>query len=238
MKCNNCGWSNKPELSRCEKCNSELSESSGSSSQFNNSPQTNDSGFQGTIKGPQPSGGYIDQESTSLAKNESIAGTLRSEQPKEPYIDRPVSAPVVASQNQNLSECPDENCKYPLTPGSQYCPQCNKDVYQIQNSKNAPAPQTSNFKGTIDPYSRKGFSLRPIVNGEPAKAPLVFESSKAVLNRDNTIKDNMTITSKEQAEIKLENGEWFIVDKSEKQTTFVRPAGAMKLNKGDVILLQ
>ena len=79
--------------------------------------------------------------------------------------------------------------------------------------------------------------MRPIVNGEPAKAPLVFDSSKAVLNRDNTIKDNMTITSKEQAEIKLENGEWFIVDKSEKQTTFVRPAGAMKLNKGDVILL-
>ena len=237
MKCNNCGWSNKPELSRCEKCNSELSESSGSSSQFNNSPQTNDSSYQGTITGPQPNGGFIDQESNAYPKNENIAGTLRSEQPKEPYIDRPVSAPVVASQNQNLSECPDENCKYPLAPGTQICPQCNRNVYQIQNSKSAPSPQTSNFKGTIDPYSRKGFSLRPIVNGEPAKAPLVFDSSKAVLNRDNTIKDNMTITSKEQAEIRLENGEWYIIDKSEKQTTFVRPAGAMKLNKGDIILL-
>jgi len=238
MKCNNCGWSNKPELSKCEKCNSVLSESSGSSSHGYKSPQPNDSIYQGTIKGQQANGGFIDQEPAGYnSKNENIAGTLRAEQAKEPFIDRPVSAPVASSQNQNLKECPDENCRYPLTPGSQFCPQCNKDVNQMQNSKNAPSPQTSNFKGTIDPYSRKGFSLRPIVNGEPAKAPLVFDSSKAVLNRDNTIKDNMTITSKEQAEIKLENGEWYIVDKSEKKTTFVRPDGAIKLKKGDIILL-
>jgi hypothetical protein len=47
----------------------------------------------------------------------------------------------------------------------------------------------------------------------------------------------MTITSKEQAEIKLENGDWYIVDKSEKKTTFVRPDAAIKLKKGDIILL-
>jgi hypothetical protein len=238
MKCNNCGFSNKPELSRCEKCNSVLSESSSSSSQDYSSPQSKDSSYQGTIKGQQASGGFIDQESIGInVSNENIAGTLRAEQAREPFIDRPVSAPFVPIQNQSLSECPYENCKYPLAQGTQFCPQCNRDVYQLENSKSNPTPQNSNFKGTIDPYSRKGFSLRPIINGEPAKAPLVFDTSSAVLNRENTIKDNMTITSKEQAEIKLENGEWYIVDKSEKQTTFVRPSSAMKLNKGDIILL-
>ncbi len=47
----------------------------------------------------------------------------------------------------------------------------------------------------------------------------------------------MTITSKEQAEIRLENGEWFLIDKSEKQTTFLRPGEPLKLRKGDIILL-
>jgi hypothetical protein len=234
MKCNNCGWSNKPEFSKCEKCNSVLSEFSDSSSPVNSNSQSDDSNYKGTIKGQQPNGGFIDQEPAAyLYKNENIAGTLRAEQAREPFIDRPVAAP----QSQNMKECPDENCKYPLAPGTQYCPQCNRDVYMMQSSKKTPSSPPSNFKGTIDPYSRKGFSLRPIVNGEPAKAPLVFESNKAAINRDNTIKDNMTITSKVQAEIKLENGEWFIVDKSEKQTTFVRPSAAMKLNKGDIILL-
>ncbi len=175
MKCNNCGWTNKPELSRCEKCNSVLSESSVSPSPVYSSPQSNDSNYQGTIKGQQASGGYIDQEQSSFSNDNNVAGTIRGEQAKEPFIDRPVSAPVVSAQNQNLKECPDENCKYPLAPGTHFCPQCNRDVNLMQNSKSAPSPQASNFKGTIDPYSRKGFSLRPIVNGEPAKEPFIFD---------------------------------------------------------------
>lgn len=237
MKCNNCGWSNKGELSRCEKCNSVLSESSDSPSPVDNNPQSNNSSYQGTIKGQQASGGYLDQEQASYSTDNNVAGTIRGQQAKDPFIDRPVSAPIASSQNQNLKECPDENCKYQLAPGTQFCPQCNRDVNLMQNSKSASPSQNSNFKGTIDPYSRKGFTLRPIVNGEPSKEPLIFDSNKAVLNRDNTIKDNMTITSKEQAEIKFENGEWYIVDKSEKKTTFVRPTGEMKLKKGDIVLL-
>lgn len=238
MKCNNCGWSNKPEHSRCEKCNSVLSEKSAHSDPIYTSPVSGESNYQGTIKGQQATGGFIDMENISNnSSNERIAGTLRSEQAKEPYIDRPIPAQVSYSENQNLKECPYDNCRYPLAPGTQFCPQCNRDINIIQNTKNSQSSQYSNLKGTIDPYSRKGFTLRPIVNGEPSKEALMFDSSNVKLNRSNTIKENMSITSKEQAEIKFENGEWFIVDKSEKQTTFIRPGIEMKLKKGDIILL-
>ncbi|MFN9710033.1 MAG: FHA domain-containing protein, partial [Bacteroidota bacterium] len=64
-----------------------------------------------------------------------------------------------------------------------------------------------------------------------------YDVCSVVLKRENTLKYNMKINSKEQAEIVLENGEWYIIDKSEKQTTFVRPGSLTKLNKGDIILL-
>lgn len=238
MKCNNCGWSNKPERTRCEKCNSVLSENSINSSLPLINPDSVESNYQGTIKGQQATGGFIDHEQISNnSNNEKIAGTLRSEQAKEQYIDRPVSAQGSSSENQNQLECPYDNCRYPLAPGTQFCPQCNRDINLIQSPKNSKSSQFSNIKGTIDPYSRKGFSLRPIVNGEPSKEALVFDTSNAILSRNNTIKENMSITSKEQAEIKFENGEWYIVDKSEKQTTFIRPGIAMKIMKGDIIVL-
>lgn len=234
MKCNNCGWKNELNISKCVKCNTALLESSGDIS----IPSTkSESNYQGTIKGQQATSGFIDQPNAVSSQEYNIARTLHSDQAKEPFIDRPVNAFGNSGLNINLTECPDEKCKYPLVPGSRFCPQCNIDVTLKSSNKNVTSALSSSFKGTIDPYSRKGFTLRPIVNGEPAKDPIVFDSGNITLNRENTIKDNMTITSKEQAEIKLENGEWLIVDKSEKQTTFVRPDGAIKLKKGDIILL-
>ena len=49
--------------------------------------------------------------------------------------------------------------------------------------------------------------------------------------------ENNTITSKTQAIFEFRDGEWYITDKSDQQTTFIRASGAVKLEKGDIILM-
>ena len=217
MKCNNCGFVNESGALKCIKCNSPLSKSA---------PDSHE----------QKQGTSVDE--IGPAENQKIFKTLLGEQAREKFIDRPGNFESAAPKEQHHSapkECP--HCGYQLMVAARICPNCNEEVTGGTKNPIKESKPSANFKGTIDPYSQKGFILRPIVNGSPAKEGLQFNGGTTSLNRDNTIKDNMTITSKTQAEIILDNGEWFIVDKSEKQTTFVRPGQPIKLNKGDIILL-
>ena len=57
------------------------------------------------------------------------------------------------------------------------------------------------------------------------------------MNRANLDEDNNTITSKLQAVLTCEDGQWFVEDRSQQKTTFVRSEGKMALKDGDVILM-
>lgn len=58
-----------------------------------------------------------------------------------------------------------------------------------------------------------------------------------MLNRSNTDSNNNSITSREQAVMTHENGEWFIENRSDLQTTLIRVDRRLKLEDGDVIVL-
>jgi len=236
MKCTNCGFKNESNKSHCIKCNSPLIMDQPAEIGEGRSVQD----ITGTIVGQQADGSYVDVSSSHQEGLESkgIAKTIMGDQPREKYIDRPAGtdhSKHIKAQEITIMEC--NHCNYRLMPGATICPNCNQEVNAGQGNKDNSSNKSSAFARTIDPYSRKGFTLRPIVNGEPAKEGLEFNGGSAKLNRENTIKDNMTITSKEQAEIVLENGEWYILDKSEKKTTFVQAGNKIKLNKGDIVLL-
>ncbi|GHV48545.1 hypothetical protein FACS1894181_04590 [Bacteroidia bacterium] len=64
-----------------------------------------------------------------------------------------------------------------------------------------------------------------------------FTGESVVLNRANTEPDNLTITSKEQALLIFENEKWYIQDRSEHQTTFIRASERIELKRGDIIML-
>lgn len=64
-----------------------------------------------------------------------------------------------------------------------------------------------------------------------------YEGENIVLNRHNTEPDNRTITSREQAVLIHENGQWFIEDRSDLKSTFIRVSHRMALQPGDVIVL-
>lgn len=65
----------------------------------------------------------------------------------------------------------------------------------------------------------------------------IFNSSKVVLNRQNTEPENNSITSNQQAILSFENGKWYIEDKSSFKTTFIRVTKKTALEQGDIIVL-
>lgn len=106
---------------------------------------------------------------------------------------------------------------------------------------NNPRPVTPNLNATVNPWSQRknpGFKLRPVPReGEQLKAELEFEGVTVDLSRSNLEPSNTTITSKNQALIEYRDGAWFITNKSNMNTTFIRVDGALPIKKGDVLLL-
>ncbi len=219
MRCNNCGWDNPSTSMRCEKCNAPQK---GSMVQETNhgSPDASSGNLNETIKGARPSGPYID------APNESVKS----------------GAPGAAAS------CP--FCGYPNSAGAVKCISCKKPLKNNDsedehrgNRKTGGDPLKTTPPGRMEtetPWSRRNsqkFSLKQLTTENQVKQTLDYSGEKVILNRDNTIPNNSTITSNQQAVIFNKEGKWFITDKSSLQTTFIRPGSPVEIKKGDIILL-
>ena len=149
--------------------------------------------------------------------------------------------------------CP--KCGYPLRENSIRCPNCNYTIastgsrqqsqrFYRQEHMDNPAKDKNKLTGTFNPYKMEvenepGFVLRPIIRQNEKKeiADLKYEGKEVLLNRGNTEADNSSITSQSQALLSFSEGHWFIEDKSEQGTTFVRAQNKIELHDGDTLLL-
>lgn len=103
----------------------------------------------------------------------------------------------------------------------------------------------ASVEGTIDPFRGDQVTvalayLRPLGKDgvqELESISLAATDNPLPVNRATIDPENNTITSKTQAIFEFKNGEWYITDQSEQQTTFVRPKNAVKIEKGDLILM-
>ena len=210
MRCKNCGWENPDGSNVCEKCNTSLS---------------------------------VSNISAPATGNDSFAKSTVSEQ-------------VYFGNNQNQNEgsksCP--QCGYPVSSSFENCPNCNAHLNIERQEANTPkstVPENnSNFNGTIRPGMGGGMpfvqggvqsfcTLRPIAwQGEPVNYnPITYIGSNIVLNRSNTDSNNNTITSKEQATLTFKDGEWYLDNKSELRTTYIKVDRPIQLKDGDIIIL-
>lgn len=218
MRCKNCGWPNEDNVSRCVKCNAPLQGSMiDSARQQSLHPSSNESEpLNATLREPSSSGGFV---------NPSNGGSNNCHQ-----------------------------CGYPVSSEMRECPVCHVQLQQNgqniahgQNHVRAVNPNNrGGFRpgsGTINPWatpSEDSFcTLRriPWQNERVTYEPVSYSGEQIVLNRANTDANNNSITSREQAVISLENGEWFIENRSDLQTTLIRVDRKLKLEDGDIIVL-
>lgn len=178
-------------------------------------------------------GSSIKQESDNHGHSGSnLDKTLKGATPVLPYIDIPSEMPKKENDNADVF-C--SNCGYPNPYGSKNCIQCKTalKLEVIENNK-------KDFSKTQTPWGQKTknkFVLRELLEDNTYGNSIDFNSENTILNRSNTIPSNTTITSKEQAQIELKDGKWFIEDKSSLKTTFVRISQPIEIKKGDIIML-
>lgn len=203
MRCNNCGWENPDNNSRCEKCNSPL--------QGNDNPYL-----------------YSSPAQPNLNKTVSEADAF----------------PQTPVQNNN---CP--NCGYPLRPNVQICPNCGTNNANPTHASQQPQAQQQPhihqqpISGTVNPWQQVSkqcqCTLTPIQHDteNTPPAPQQFKGTTHQLSRQNLDPDNFTITSKLQASLTFENGQWFLQDLSTQHTTFIQVKAKTQLHSGDIILM-
>ena len=207
MRCNNCGFPNRPEETECVKCHTPL-----------------------------------DSRSDSMYRHSGIRQDINATVPEGNYF--------IDSEGR---VCP--KCGYPLRDNSNRCPNCNYTIASMgvhqknfrsyrQERMDNPARENKNVMGTINPFrmeveSEPGFVLRPIIRQNEKKdvSDLTYEGKEVLLNRSNTEADNTSITSQSQALLSFKEGHWYIEDKSEQNTTFVRAGNKIELHDGDTLLL-
>lgn len=90
-------------------------------------------------------------------------------------------------------------------------------------------------KDTILPSFK--LTLLPEEGEQISSVTQQYDNGKAILNRDNTEPGNMSITSKEQAEVKYEDGSWYIENRSMAKSTYIIVERKMELQSGDIIIL-
>ena len=236
MRCKKCGWPNKPNETNCIKCGAPLI-------------SDDDSNIS------------MDADVNKDSSN-SLSETVMEDEAFKPdqasRKNKTVEESVSEVEEVN-NPCP--KCGYPLRPGIEKCPNCKYQISGAVQSSYSPVTETTRKNnmerrptrmdmgnagrgGTVNPYLMNvniepSFVLKPVkrMNERHDFDDLEFKGKTIMLHRDNTEKDNPSITSREQAILTNVDGRWFIEDRSEQKTTFVQAANRIELNDGDLILL-
>jgi RNA polymerase subunit RPABC4/transcription elongation factor Spt4 len=158
---------------------------------------------------------------------------------------------AITKEESNAGEQSQAPCPFchALIPASvKFCHWCGADLSKIEKSGTinpfaavAPAPAVDDAEAVVEAVVEKRTCSLTIVPNENESldeaTPLQFDGDEVVLTRDNTEPVNQTITSKTQAVLTYENDGWYIEDRSEMKTTFIRAGDRFQIKSGDMILL-
>ena len=231
IRCKNCGWINEDGTKNCEKCHAPLE----ATPQNCGTEQISDH-VHGTISERLVFG---QEESKS-----SVATTC-------PQCGYPVSPEMSSCPNCNFSleknhnegkKCP--KCGKQISPDDKFCSSCGWKLTDKVEASPQRHIQRSGL-GTVMGGPTSGAetnifcTLKPIAwkGEEVSYNPITYYGEQIILNRSNTDANNNSITSKVQAVLTYEDGEWYIENQSELRTTYIRVNNKIKLESGDIIIL-
>lgn len=245
MRCFNCGWDNNSSSSICVKCGQVL---------VNNSRDENDglsasSPADNMLKSKEtavfPAGGVLGNRITSIQQitkcpscSYPVAGNFENCPNCGTLLKKVLRATTEVKRQQESISLEDEKmncqeCGQEVLMSSTYCPHCGKRLHKPtirrQVKHTIETEQISRPKCSLEIIPEEG----ECVDIEKKE----YEGQSIILNRENTDIDNRSITSKEQAELTFEDGYWYLIDKSELQTTYIQATRKIELQAEDIIVL-
>ena len=162
--------------------------------------------------------------------------------PQQNYNKTVNEAVVFPETPGGANMCP--QCGYPMRPGVTVCPNCHYGDTEMEPQAQPVAKQVKATpeNGTVNPWVQVAPAnkcvLEPVAQeGVDSPAALHLKGETHDLNRANLDPENKTITSKVQACLTCEDGQWYIEDKSAQHTTFIYAGEKTALKDGDVILM-
>ena len=236
MRCKNCGWPNQPGETNCVKCHAPLeADASAPEGTMPMTAMDASAPMRKTVLEPNP--GMGTQQNAGGKKTCPQCGfPLREGAVKCPKCGAPLQAqPSMPRRATVINAVPDEPAKEaPKEPAQEAAAHNHNSFKNIKN----PGMKT------INPYI-DGFDPIPTCSLKPFRRSnenrkiedLQYEGEEINLTRDNTDPENPTISTECQAVISNENGRWFIEDKSDAHTTFVRAGEKMEIKDGSIVLL-
>lgn len=238
MRCRNCGWENPAERQKCEKCNAPLIGSmiedstplkrKNYTSVAENLKGTVPENADGIFIQKDKAGGNVPFKCTNCGYPVSSAMNVC------PNCGKMLKDKTGANLSETRNVC--RECGRIIPTNVNLCLDC-EELLQRHRHINEP------YGGTVNswemPQQGTFCTLKPIAWREEKifYNPISYSGTTIQLNRANTDPNNNTITSKVQAVLIREGGSWYIEDKSEQHTTFIRVGKRMKLENGDVIVL-
>lgn len=252
MRCRNCGWQNPNGVSTCERCGSKLEgeEYSAETLVGQNSEKpsvASQSLLRSTVREvaafcSQDDASSCRSSTSQLLSNDSEpsgcpncgysispemnacpqCGTSMRQRKETNFV----SEESCKNLNARSRQCP--KCGAQVSPGAKYCHSCGQQLRMTGTVNSWDNPQGSEF-----------CSLRPIPwSRENVNYPAIsFSGEQIILNRANTDPNNQSITSREQAVLTYEGGDWYIEDKSDQNSTMIRVTRKTKLQSGDIIAM-
>lgn len=178
---------------------------------------------------------------SGIVNNQPIYGTMQEAVPQANPLNKTVCEAAVFPEVAPVSNvCP--NCGYPMRPGVTDCPNCHQQSASQSTPSTPKQVKVTPAQGTVNPWVQVApankCSLQPIEQqGVDTPDVLKLKGDNHELNRENLDPDNQTITSKVQAQLICEDGQWYIQDKSSQHTTFVYAGEKTAIKDGDVILM-
>ena len=218
MRCYYCGWNNDSGASSCVKCRRPLTA-------YEYNPP---------IVGYPGGDGSLPRETVI-----GTAGVAGAQQPAHPTVlmGNEQSENGSEEKDKGLSiddfttEC--EHCHKEIPARYSFCPFCGG---KMELKTILPGRRRKHKKEkVVEPECT--LTLLPDEDEDIEAAVLSYKGASVMLNRANTEPDNLSITSKEQAELVCEEGVWSIVNHSEMCTTCVEASRKIALQPGDVIVL-
>ncbi len=254
MRCNNCGWDNGPGSSVCVKCGHTLQAGDVQYQEPTPAPRPTVLNSQQAEPAPRPTRIV---NSSDLQNQASLKATVAQAPKNCPHCGYPVvgnfascpncgasfgSAPTtiqnapekkVESFDLEIGEVKCDKCGATVSTDFSFCPKCGERIHlptvRAIRHKPAPAPEPPKPQCHLTIIPEEGEITEPFKND--------YEGDSIILNRENTEQDNRTITSKEQAELICENGQWYLLNHSELGSTYLEANRKLSLEPGDVIVL-
>lgn len=252
-RCNNCGWGQNPDsCTHCEKCNSSLADKGGINQTLRDgggyqaSPEVN---LNQTVREPG-SGRAMSGQSSHRATQRKLdmdGGTMA-----EPGICPKCGYPLRSGSNK----CPRcqtfvDNCDtvedYDRG-GDRHHETYRDDRYPSRTerqyaSPRQPSPNSGNsFKKTVAPgrFTRNQIrfsALNPYEDPSFEPLELQYCEEENLLNRASVEADNPTISRNQHALLTMENGKWYLENKSSALATSLVLAGKHEIQDGDIVII-